>query len=104
MAESNAMKSGHSKENIPVQEAPAGPPSEASIQFGNTARANGSDFPWGAIGMFLGYAVIALIWASSGDWVNRDSQIFALGFKKWNPIAFFPFALLFIALAFIPMS
>src|SRR5690606_16341129 len=37
------------------------------------------------------------------DWVNRDSQIFALGHNKWNPIAVFPFALVGLALLFIPM-
>ena len=43
-----------------------------------------------------GIGLVALIWASSGDWVNRDSQIFALGYKKWNPIIFAPFVVTFL--------
>jgi type II secretory ATPase GspE/PulE/Tfp pilus assembly ATPase PilB-like protein len=31
-----------------------------------------------------------LIWVKSADWVNRDTQIFDLGYGKWNPIVFFP--------------
>ena len=35
--------------------------------------------------------LLFLIWVKSADWVNRDSQIFDLGYGKWNPIIFFPF-------------
>jgi type II secretory ATPase GspE/PulE/Tfp pilus assembly ATPase PilB-like protein len=48
-------------------------------------------------------AAVVMIWTSFGDWVNRDSQIFALGYQKWNPIIFFPFVILALALFFIPM-
>jgi type II secretory ATPase GspE/PulE/Tfp pilus assembly ATPase PilB-like protein len=34
--------------------------------------------------------LLFLIWVKSADWVNRDSQIFDLGYGKWNPIVFFP--------------
>lgn len=47
--------------------------------------------------------VILMIWSAVGDWVNRDSQIFALGYQKWNPIIFFPFAVVGIALLFVPV-
>ncbi|HEX6962738.1 MAG TPA: ATPase, T2SS/T4P/T4SS family [Lacipirellula sp.] len=48
-------------------------------------------------------AVLFLSWVAMGDWVNRDTQIFNLGWAKWNPIVFFPFAILAIVLFFIPM-
>jgi type II secretory ATPase GspE/PulE/Tfp pilus assembly ATPase PilB-like protein len=47
--------------------------------------------------------VMLMIWSSLGDWVNRDSQIFGLGYQKWNPIVFFPFAIVGIALLFVPV-
>jgi type II secretory ATPase GspE/PulE/Tfp pilus assembly ATPase PilB-like protein len=42
-----------------------------------------------------------ILWVRSADWVNRDSQVFSLGYGKWNPILFFPFLLLYLLLAFI---
>lgn len=48
-------------------------------------------------------AFVFLSWVGIADWVNRDTQIFNLGFKKWNPIVFFPFAIVGLALLFIPM-
>ncbi len=44
------------------------------------------------------------IWVLVGDWVNRDSQIHELGYKKWNPIIYVPFAVLGIALIFLPLG
>ena len=35
--------------------------------------------------------LLYLVWVKSADWVNRDTQIFDLGYGKWNPIVFFPF-------------
>lgn len=57
----------------------------------------------GAIGKVVGVMILSLIWIATSDWVSRDSQIFELGYKKWNPIVFFPFAVLFIALSFLPL-
>ena len=48
-------------------------------------------------------AAVFLSWVAIGDWVNRDSQIFGLGHKKWNPIVFFPMAVVLLALLVIPM-
>jgi type II secretory ATPase GspE/PulE/Tfp pilus assembly ATPase PilB-like protein len=45
--------------------------------------------------------LLFLVWVRSADWVNRDTQIFDLGYGKWNPILFFPFLLLFLLLVFI---
>ena len=40
-----------------------------------------------------------LIWVRSADWVNVDSQVFNLGYGKWNPILFFPFFALLLLFA-----
>lgn len=43
---------------------------------------------------WLKWAALAglfLIWVRSADWVNRDSQIYDIGYGTWNPIIFFPF-------------
>jgi type II secretory ATPase GspE/PulE/Tfp pilus assembly ATPase PilB-like protein len=47
-----------------------------------------------------------LIWVKSADWVNRDTQIFHLGYGKWNTILFFPFlaALLLLAFPLLPIQ
>jgi type II secretory ATPase GspE/PulE/Tfp pilus assembly ATPase PilB-like protein len=84
-------------------ETPATNPAAAAA-MGNSARATSSEIPWGAVGQFAGYAFLLLCFASTGDWVNSDSQIFSLGYKKWNPIVFFPFAAAFLALAFLPLN
>ena len=44
--------------------------------------------------------LLFLIWVKSADWVNRDTQIFNLGYGKWNPILFFPFLAVLLLFAF----
>lgn len=44
--------------------------------------------------------LIVLLWVKSADWVNRDTQIFNLGYGKWNPILFFPFFAIVLLFAF----
>ena len=44
--------------------------------------------------------LLFLIWVKSADWVNRDTQIFDLGYGKWNPIMFFPFLAILLLFAF----
>lgn len=56
--------------------------------------------------MLIGPAFIAImlmLFTALGDWVNRDSQIFAIGYQKWNPIVFFPFLIVGLALMFVPL-
>ena len=44
--------------------------------------------------------LLFLIWVKSADWVNRDTQIFDLGYGKWNPILFFPFLAVLLLFTF----
>ena len=48
----------------------------------------------------LALGLLFLVWVRSADWVNRDSQIFDLGYGKWNAILYFPFVILLLLFAF----
>ncbi len=48
----------------------------------------------------LAIYIIFLVWVKSADWVNRDTQLFDLGYGKWNPILFFPFLAVLMLVAF----
>jgi type II secretory ATPase GspE/PulE/Tfp pilus assembly ATPase PilB-like protein len=47
--------------------------------------------------------LVFVIWVKSGDWINRDTQIFDTGYGVWNPGIFFPFfaAILFFTFPII---
>jgi len=47
--------------------------------------------------------LVMLMWIAAGDWVNRDTQTYKLGWYKWNPILFFPFAFIVLAMFFLPV-
>ncbi len=49
--------------------------------------------------------LVYLVWVKSADWVNRDSQIYNIGYGKWNPIIFFPVlaVLLLLVFPYLPM-
>ncbi len=44
--------------------------------------------------------LLILLWVKSADWINRDSQIFDLGYGKWNPILLFPFLAILLLFTF----
>jgi len=44
--------------------------------------------------------MLILVWIKSGDWINQSSQLHGLGYRKWNSIVFFPFAILMLAMFF----
>lgn len=44
--------------------------------------------------------LLFVIWVKSGDWINRDTQIFGLSYGTWNPAIFFPFAIVLVFLTF----
>ncbi|MCA9236112.1 MAG: Flp pilus assembly complex ATPase component TadA [Planctomycetales bacterium] len=76
----------------------------AAKAFGEKNQPRFQEIPWIVllpIGLFL---VLLLSWIGTTDWVNRDSQIFGLNYKKWVPIAYAPVAVLAIVLAFVPIN
>ena len=44
--------------------------------------------------------LLFVMWVKSGDWINRDSQIFGMGYGTWNPAIFFPFAVVLLVFTF----
>lgn len=52
----------------------------------------------------FGIGLVMLMWVRACDWVNQDSQIYRLGWYKWNHIVFAPFALAAIGLFFVPLA
>ncbi|MEM9659742.1 MAG: hypothetical protein AAF961_15380, partial [Planctomycetota bacterium] len=80
----------------PVVEAPNDP----SAATGRVASPPPTSATWATVSL----AALFLLWVMIGDWVNRDSQIHELGYKQWNPIIFFPFAVLGLALLFAPFN
>ena len=40
--------------------------------------------------------LLLLVWVKSADWVNRDTQLFDMGYGKWNPVMLFPFLAIFL--------
>ena len=69
-------------------------------------KAPSSDAVGGLLMALVGpamFSIVVMIWVALGEWVNRDSQIFRLGYHKWNPIVFFPFALIGLVMLFVPI-
>src|SRR5688572_25974526 len=81
------------------------PPQAASTAQPVGDSVNPDRLPGGAMPIVVTVVIIVLLmsWVGIGDWVNRDTQIFGFGYKKWNPIIFFPFAIVGLAQFFIPM-
>ncbi len=46
--------------------------------------------------------LLLFLWVRSGDWVNRDAQIYRLGYEKWNIVMVAPFVIAFAVLLFVP--
>lgn len=82
---------------------PPPPPSQAAQVYGTAAQQHAADVPWSALGIVLGTMALVWLWVVTGDWVNRDSQIFVLGYKKWGPVVFIPFGALFAILSLLPL-
>ncbi|QDT00993.1 GspE/PulE family protein [Adhaeretor mobilis] len=60
--------------------------------------------PWLWIVPFGLFTAVLLSWVGFGDWVNRDTQTHKIGWHKWNPVVFSPFAVLAIALFFVDFN
>jgi type II secretory ATPase GspE/PulE/Tfp pilus assembly ATPase PilB-like protein len=60
-------------------------------------RPHSPEISWPKLLLLL---LVIMLWVKSADWVNRDSQIFNLGYGKWNPILLFPFLAILLVCAF----
>jgi type II secretory ATPase GspE/PulE/Tfp pilus assembly ATPase PilB-like protein len=73
--------------------APAPQPETKTDKYNDSHSNAMRQFDQGFIGYFWLPIIwlLFLIWVKSADWVNRDAQIYDLGYGKWNPIEFFPY-------------
>ncbi|MFO0790374.1 MAG: ATPase, T2SS/T4P/T4SS family [Pirellulales bacterium] len=95
-APGDAAKPADANAAPPAEAAPAPPPPKLDKynDAHSVARLKGNSISWLRLGSV---ALIFFIWVLSADWINRDTQIYDLGYGKWNPIAFFPvFAVLIL--------
>jgi len=84
----------------------------AKKEEGQTANAAGSfaeqakaiKFQIAPLLKLFSLGLILMVWIKAGDWVNQDSQIYKLGWYKWNHIIFVPFALIAVASFFLPLA
>jgi type II secretory ATPase GspE/PulE/Tfp pilus assembly ATPase PilB-like protein len=89
----------------PAEGAATGPAAQPQKQ--NLDKWNDAHSIWRARSPFIAWPKMALmwllflIWVKSADWVNRDTQIFSMGYGKWNPIIFFPFVVLLLLVIFL---
>jgi type II secretory ATPase GspE/PulE/Tfp pilus assembly ATPase PilB-like protein len=87
--------------DAPTPDAPAPAPAPPNLDKWNDAhsipRMKRPFFYWPKL---LAIWLLFLIWVKSADWVNRDTQIFDLGYGKWNPIVFFPFLAVLLLFVF----
>ncbi len=67
-------------------------------------RVEGVEFSLPVLFKLLTLVLLFLMWVRAGDWINKDSQIHGLGYWKWNPIVFFPFAILGLVFFFVPIA
>lgn len=79
-------------------------PVNPATKFEQDVKANMGSVDWSIVTQFILVAFLTWCWVATTDWVSRDSQIFAIGYKKWNPIVFFPFFVIALALAFVPLQ
>jgi len=85
----------------PDAAAPPAPPAVNKDKWNDAHsiwRSQSPFFAWWKVALLW---ILFLIWVKSADWVNRDTQIVDTGYGKWNPIIYFPFALLFLLLFFL---
>ncbi|MDZ4657392.1 MAG: ATPase, T2SS/T4P/T4SS family [Bythopirellula sp.] len=47
---------------------------------------------------------VVWMWVAAGDWVNKDSQIYGLGYQKWSLVHYLPFFIVSYILFFVPLA
>ena len=91
-------------ENVPNNDqgaAEAEAPAAGNGFLGRVARFQPG---WSLLIKLILFGVLFMAWVGTADWVNRDAQVFGLGHRKWNPIIFFPFAVLAFFSFLLPLN
>jgi type II secretory ATPase GspE/PulE/Tfp pilus assembly ATPase PilB-like protein len=79
----------------------AAPPSQTNALFVKQVKTD--SIHWPTLIKTVSLALLILVWIKSSDWINFSSQLHALGYRKWNAIVFFPFAIGLLAMFFFPV-
>ena len=71
----------------PAEEAPPPPKKDKWNDSHSIPRWNWTLVSWPKL---LTIILLILLWVKSGDWINRDSQVYDQNYGTWNPAIFFP--------------
>ncbi|MCC7475140.1 MAG: Flp pilus assembly complex ATPase component TadA [Pirellulales bacterium] len=92
------------EESAPAEEAKSAPApkpaTSTSDKWNDKHSIPRSHWPYMFWGKLLPIWLLFLVWVLSADWVNRDTQIFNLGYGTWNPIVFFPVLAMILLVVF----
>ncbi|MEO2046755.1 MAG: ATPase, T2SS/T4P/T4SS family [Pirellulales bacterium] len=83
-----------------------------NTRAGNAPSQAGQDFAsqistdaihWPTLVKIVALALFILIWIKSNDWINYSSQLHEIGYRTWNAVNFFPFAVVLLTMFFFPV-
>jgi type II secretory ATPase GspE/PulE/Tfp pilus assembly ATPase PilB-like protein len=80
----------------------AGTPADLTNAF--EQRVNTLSFSLPMLFKILSMFIVFWMWVAAGDWVNKDSQIYNLGYQKWSLIIYAPFVLVTMIVVFLPIA
>lgn len=100
--ESKTAGANEAPEQTTPPEKAAPKPQKKTQSF--AARMGQASFSFGLIFKILSLVIVLLMWVSAGEWLNKDVQIYKLGWYKWSLIYFIPFVLVGILLFFLPLA
>lgn len=83
---------------------PGATATSADITNAFEQRVNTLSFSLPLLFKLLSMFIVFWMWVAAGDWVNKDSQIYNLGYQKWNPIIYVPFVLVTMIVVFLPIA
>ena len=102
VAETAAPQAGQNQLGGAPAAAAAASPAQCTADFEQRAKAISFSFP--VLMKLVLLVIVFWMWVAAGDWVNRDSQIYGLGYQKWSLIFYVPFLLAAWILFFLKIA
>jgi type II secretory ATPase GspE/PulE/Tfp pilus assembly ATPase PilB-like protein len=112
-ADMDSRSMGNAARNAPQQPnqdqggaAPGAPTATTPADLTNAfeQRVNTLQFSVPMLLKILSMFIVFWMWVAAGDWVNKDSQIYNLGYQKWSLIHYAPFVLVTMIVVFLPIA
>ena len=100
----NKNKSGNKSKNDKAEEEKKPKSSKKKKGTSFSGKMQKVSFELPLLFKLISLSTVILIWVRGGDWINKDVQIFKLGWFRWNPIIFFPFLVVALLMLFLPLS